>query len=172
MKTPEIRQFRRVLRRFERITNSQLKSCCVSVTLGQCLVLLELDESERLTMGQLATRLRLDNSTLSRTIDGLVGGGLVERSREDRDRRVVWIRLTAEGNAVCRSIHDENDALYQRVFDKIAPSKREAVLRDFEILVQAFLDAEADPKTEDCCNSGESDNPKKPHRKLRGAQSR
>ena len=45
MHTREIRKFRRVLRRFERITNAQLKSCCAQVSLAQCLVLLEIDEN-------------------------------------------------------------------------------------------------------------------------------
>jgi len=171
--TAEIRRFRRALRRLERITNAQLKGCCAAVTLAQCLVLLEIDEHERLTMGQLASRLRLDNSTLSRTIDGLVGRGLVERLREGADRRVVWIRLSAEGIAVCQSIHDENDALYRGVFDKIAPAKRGAVLRNFEILVQAFLDAEADPESEPCCNSNNPDaNQRSRIKTKKGAQSR
>jgi DNA-binding MarR family transcriptional regulator len=95
-------------------------------------------------MGQLAARLRLDNSTLSRTIDLLVKRGLVERQGEERDRRVVRIRLTAAGKAACRDIHRENDDHCRRVFDRIPAAQRSAVIRNFEILVQAFLDYEAD----------------------------
>ena len=153
MDVQEIRQFRHILRRFERLTNAQIKNCCSGVTLAQCLVLLEVEEQGRPTMGQLASQLRLDNSTLSRTVDGLVGNGLVERLRDDRDRRVVWIRLTAQGNALCRSIHDENEAHCRRAFEKIAPSKRGTVIRNFEILVQAFLDCEAESKPDKCCEA-------------------
>jgi len=81
----EIRHFRRILRRFERLTNAQIKNCCSGVTLAQCLVLLEVEEQDRPTMGQLASQLRLDNSTLSRTVDGLVGNGMVERLRRWAD---------------------------------------------------------------------------------------
>jgi DNA-binding MarR family transcriptional regulator len=173
MHTREIRQFRRVLRRFERITNAQLKSCCAQVSLAQCLVLLEVDENDRLTMGQLASRLRLDNSTLSRTVDGLVSRGLVERLREDRDRRVVWIRLTEAGAKVCESIHDENDALYGRIFDRISPTKQKTVVSSFETLVQAFLDAEGDSQSDACCEPGKSVmHSSKRTRNRRGAQSK
>jgi DNA-binding MarR family transcriptional regulator len=140
----EIRQFRRVLRKFERLTSFQLKNCCGKVTLAQCLVLLEIQEVGRPTLGELASRLRLDNSTLSRTVDGLVGRALVERLPDDRDRRAVRLHVTAEGDAVCRSIHAENDAYYRRVFRKIPSSRRDAVVRNFEILVQAFLDSETE----------------------------
>lgn len=149
MKTREIRDFRRILRRFERLTNLQLKTCCSYVTLAQCIVLLEIEENGRLNMGQLASQLRLDNSTLSRTIDGLVKRGLVERLQDDHDRRVVEIRLSAEGNSVCRTIHKDNDAYCRRVLTKIPPSKRETVVRNFETLVQAFLDSEAESDAKD-----------------------
>ena len=39
VKTPQIRHFRRLLRSFERLTNTQLRNCCAGVTLAQCLVL-------------------------------------------------------------------------------------------------------------------------------------
>jgi DNA-binding MarR family transcriptional regulator len=144
MEIPEIRRFRRHLRQFERVAHAQLRSCCAAVTLAQCLVLLEIDESDQLTLSQLAARLRLDASTLSRTIEGLVRRQLVERLREDRDRRVVRIRLTSEGQSVCRSIHRESDGHYVRVFEKIPAPRRATVLRSFETLVQALLDREAE----------------------------
>jgi len=144
MTLTEIRQFRSALRRFERLSNAQLKNCCADVTLAQCIVLLEIDEGGQPTMSQLASRLRLDNSTLSRTIEGLVQRSLVERLREDQDRRVVRIRLTREGDAVCRSIHEQNDEHYLRVFDKIPKSRRGTVVKNFETLVQALLDHEVE----------------------------
>jgi len=144
METTQIRHFRRFLRQFERVTSTQLRNCCAGVTLAQCLVLLELDEEERLAVGQLASRLRLDTSTLSRTIDGLVRKGMLHRERDEEDRRVVWIRLTSTGQAVCTAIHQQNDATCRNVFDKIPAAKRTAIVRSFETLVQAFLDSEDD----------------------------
>jgi DNA-binding MarR family transcriptional regulator len=143
MNLEDIRSFRRTLRRFERVTASQLKSCCARVTLAQCLVLMEIEEAAELTMGELATRLRLDSSTLTRTVDGLVRDGLAERTRVARDRRVVRIRLARRGEAVCRSIHAENDDHARRVFARIPASRRATVIRSFELLVQAFLEEEA-----------------------------
>ena len=142
MKTRDIRKFRRVLRQFTRLLDSQLKTCCNEVTLAQCLVLLEIEEIRTPTMGQLAGNLRLDNSTLSRTVDGLVARELVERVSDDNDRRVVKVRLTEEGEAVCRSIHADNDAITRRVFDRIPPPERRGVAEAFEMLVEAYLACE------------------------------
>jgi len=148
MKTRDIRKFRRVLRQFTRLINAQLKSCCTEVTLAQCLVLLEIDEARTRTpqapptMSQLAASLRLDNSTLSRTVEGMVARGLVERIDDESDRRVVKVRLTAEGKDVCRSIHADNDASCRRVFERIPASEQPRVSAAFEVLVQAYLDCE------------------------------
>jgi len=142
MDLAQVRRFRRILRRFQRLNSAQLKSCCSRVTLAQCLVLLEIDDSDRLTMSQLASGLRLDNSTLSRTVDGLVERGLVERERGEEDRRAVWVRLTPSGKAECQTIHEDNDARCREVFNNIPASRQASVIRSFEQLVQAFLDRE------------------------------
>lgn len=140
----EIRRYRQALRKFERIISVQLRSCSGGVTLPQCLVLLDIDECGQMTMGQLASHLRLDQTTLSRTVDGLVAKSLVVRSQDDSDRRMVWIQLTAEGVSLCQQIHSGNDNYCRRVFDNIEPSEREAVIRSFEILVEAYLKHEAE----------------------------
>jgi len=144
VKREDIRAYRRALRRFQRVTQHQIRSCCRGVTLAQCLVLMEIDEQGRLTTSQVASRLRLDSSTLSRTIDSLVKKGLLERSRDDGDRRVVWIGLTGRGKATCESLHEENDAICRGVFARIPASRRRDVKRSFELLVQAYLDSESD----------------------------
>ncbi len=144
VKTREIRTYRKTLRQFRCLIDVQLKNCCSSVTLAQCLVLMDIDDSGPLTMGQLASHLRLDHSTLSRTVDGLVQKGLVERLQDDSDRRMVWIQLTADGASRCRQIHRDNDAHCGAVFESIPPADRGAVIRNFEILLQAYLDHEAE----------------------------
>ena len=159
MDTSQIRDFRRFLRHFTRVTNTQLRHCCTEVTLAQCLVLLEVDDQERLTVSQLASRLRLDDSTLSRTIDGLVRKGLLDRMRDDRDRRVVWISLTEAAITACNAIHERNDAIYRNIFDKIPPSKRDAVVRNFKVLVQALLDSESDSDVRTACATTEQEAP-------------
>jgi len=151
MKIDQIRSFRRVLRQFTRLTSNQLRSCCSGVTLAQCLVLLEVDEQGPLTVGQLASRLGLDDSTLSRTIHGLVRSGLLDRTRSDLDRRVVRIDLTPEGAAVCKAIHEQNDALVRDVFARIPSGKRQTVVRNFQILVQALLDSEGSDGRRSIC---------------------
>ena len=50
-----------------------------------------------LSAGQLAAEAALTPATVTQMVDTLSAAGLVERSRSERDRRVVTIRLTSEG---------------------------------------------------------------------------
>jgi len=143
LRTQEIRRYRKALRQFERLVGVQLKDSCCGVTLAQCLVLLGIEENGLVTLGQLAADLRVDHSTLSRTVEGLVRKKLVERRRDDVDRRMVRIGLTADGFSRCREIHRGNDAYCRNVFKMIPPTERDAVIRSFETLVRAYLDHEA-----------------------------
>jgi DNA-binding MarR family transcriptional regulator len=146
MKTVEIRRFRRSLRQFERLSQFQLKRCCTEVTLAQCLVLLEVDDAGRPSMGELAARLRLDNSTLSRTIESLVARGAVERHRDESDRRTVRIGLTPSGERTCAEIHDDCDGFVRQLFDNVPRDRRAKALQGFETLIEAFLAWEADER--------------------------
>ncbi|HEY3834673.1 MAG TPA: MarR family transcriptional regulator [Acidimicrobiia bacterium] len=61
------------------------------------LVHLSEEESGRLRMCDLAERLHLSPSGLTRRIDSLVRNGLVRREQAPEDRRVIWAVLTPEG---------------------------------------------------------------------------
>ncbi len=142
MEIKKIRHFRKILRSFERLTSIQLKSCCSGVSLAQCHVLLEIEELGEATTGQLAQRLGLDKSTLSRTIEGLVSIGLLERLMNPSDRRFTPLALTNQGKAICDAINREADDYYGRVFKSIPQGKHEALNRDLSLLVQALSAAE------------------------------
>lgn len=69
------------------------------LTMGDYEVLVRLSETDdqRLRMCDLATVLQLSPSGLTRRLDGLVSGGLVERVASPADRRVMFAALTDAG---------------------------------------------------------------------------
>ena len=140
MNQHEIRKFRHNLRRFERLVVSHFKGfgCCEGVSLAQCHALMEIDGQGPLNLGQLAGSLGLDKSTLSRTVDGLVNIGLVERKPHPRDRRSILLSLTDQGQRTCDNINANNDALFLRVFNRIDPQTRGDIAAHFQTLVETM----------------------------------
>ena len=140
MEKQRIRSFRKSLRLFERLTAQQLKedSCCQGVTLAQCHTILEIEDLGQATTVELSKRLGLDKSTLSRTIDGLVNIGLLERVAHPTDRRFNLLSLTTMGQEVADQINQSNDDFYRRVFDGIESERHDEVIDNFEKLVWAM----------------------------------
>lgn len=133
-----IRAFRKTLRRFDRINEILNNNCCRSVTLAQCHVLLEIEEIGDATTNQLAKNLKLDKSTLSRTVDGLVRKGLVKRSIDDMDRRYTNLSLTELGLETCKEINYENDKVYRQLIQKFKENNRDQIIENFYQLVQTM----------------------------------
>lgn len=81
-------------------------------------VLLELSAARdtRLTMGELADRVVLSRTRVSRVVDELEGAGLVRRDANDADRRSAYAVLTPAGRTA---------------FDAAAPVYRKAIARWF-----------------------------------------
>lgn len=65
----------------------------------QFLVLLKLKEGVAATPGDLCRLMRHDTGALTRLIDQLEARGYLMRARDAKDRRVVQLRLTADGEA-------------------------------------------------------------------------
>jgi len=133
-------EFRRTLRKFERELNIQNQSrCCCGVTLTQCHALMELDTEDRLTVNELATRLHLDKSTVSRTVDNLVRSGFVDREIPESNRRTTYISLNKNGRNVCKTINDGNNDYYSLALRSIPASKRNDFLKVFEQLTAEMM---------------------------------
>jgi DNA-binding MarR family transcriptional regulator len=138
MEKDKIREFRKALRRFDRLNELLNSSCCSGVTMAQCHVLLEIEENSEITTNQLADNLKLDKSTLSRTIDKLVNAGLVDRKINSNDRRYTFLFLTKAGQTKCKEINDVNDTTYNQIFNTISTEKPEEIVTHFKFLVEAM----------------------------------
>jgi len=103
----EVAAFREALRAFLRM--SELIAQANDLTPQRHLLLLMIkgapDGSERATVTQLASRLRLAQTTVTDLVSRAEGVGLIERERSATDARVSLLRLTAEGERrLARSI--------------------------------------------------------------------
>lgn len=70
----------------------------------------------------------VEQSTLSRALDGLEAEGLVERRADAGDKRAVRIFLTAEGRAAHARLWPTMQAASEAMFDGIPDADRSALL--------------------------------------------
>nr|NQU89587.1 MarR family transcriptional regulator [Bacteroidota bacterium] len=143
-----VRAFRRILRNFERELNVQNQSgCCCGITITQCHTLMELDIEDNITLNELAARIHLDKSTVSRTVESLVNKGLIERTIPKSNRRTTLITLTMEGKEVCNSINSGNDIYFGEVLFALPVDLRSAFYEGFEAVVNAMTKLNASTRS-------------------------
>ena len=66
---------------------------------------------EKRAPSEISAFLRLDRAAVTRLLDKLVDSGLVERGRDERDRRAVSIKATPKGRALAVELSRESEAV-------------------------------------------------------------
>ncbi len=132
-----VREFRKLLRKFEREFNSQLRQTvdCCGVTVIQCHTLLEIEERGETNMKEIADYFRIDKSTISRTISILVTKGLVLRKENPENRRMMSLKLTKEGLELSNKINMVCDSFYMELMNTVPEGKIDMLFESLQIFV-------------------------------------
>ena len=105
------------------------------ITALQASVLAFLDEvGHPITISQLARLLILESPSVSTMVDRLSERGLVERTRDPKDRRKTLVRFTQEGKRLLKSIREPGQQLHDEMFGVLTDEERQAlraILRKF-----------------------------------------
>ncbi len=137
----------------EVVRQLQSETTCCGVTLAQCHALLELADSE-LSLTNLSSALDLDTSTLSRTVDGMVKAGLVQRREDAADRRSLRLTLSEAGRARAGTINEMCNRFYAAVLKEMTDADRRSVIRGVRLLADILRRARlAAPAGASCCST-------------------
>jgi DNA-binding MarR family transcriptional regulator len=105
------------------------------VSVSQAFALHELDTDTPLSQRDLAERLRLDKSSVSRMAAEMERKGLLVRERDPGNRRSYQLRLTEQGRALHVSMAAAFHEHYLRWVTETTPDEREALI----VGLSAFL---------------------------------
>jgi DNA-binding MarR family transcriptional regulator len=108
--------------------------CGFPMNLTQAHALQEISLTEGITQQQLADKLMIDKSTVSRIIETFVRKGFVQRTVNPNNRRETILSLTAQGARIHAKIDELRKRKYRHVLDGIPDHKRAQVLEALEYL--------------------------------------
>jgi len=119
---------------------------CCGLTVAQAATLSALRAEGPLRQRELGRRLGITASTLTRNLDRLVEGGLVERRADAEDARAARVVLTPAGDAAAEEVERQEDAFAQDILERLPEGRRAEVQASVALLIGAVREA-----TERCC---------------------
>ena len=96
---------------------------------GQQYILLTLWQEDGLTPGEIARRLDLATSTVTRAGTRMEAAGLLERKPHPDDGRLVRLCLTERGRSLRQTIDDETAELTERALGALSEAERATLRR-------------------------------------------
>lgn len=112
------------------------------VTASQLVALRYLSLNESSLMSDVAEGLGISFPAATKTIDRLVRKGLVSRSEDPHDRRVVRIRLTELGKQLVSDINLERSRRFAKVLERMDPVSLSNLYQSMEAFITAAIDDE------------------------------
>ena len=116
------------------------------LTVTQWLVLTHLRPDRLTPVGALRDELRHDSGALTRIIDQLEDGGLVQRERSRSDRRLVLLRLTGAGRGVVEALASEVASRVTAALTELPQSEGVELVRLLRCLVEVLEGRDAHVK--------------------------
>ncbi|HWI52520.1 MAG TPA: MarR family transcriptional regulator, partial [Symbiobacteriaceae bacterium] len=99
---------------------------------SQFFVLKLLRAGGTLTVSDLAQKLSVSTAGATGLLDRLVRAGLVERTRDEGDRRIVWVRLSAEGVRQFTEAGRIRRAIMAELFAPLTPEEAQQLVYLYE----------------------------------------
>ena len=112
--------------------------CAVPIPLGEAHALMDLAEDGPLSHGELAARLKLQKSTVSRLVRQLEKRNWVAREVSREDNRVILVRLTRKGLAAAKRLAFARQNKFESLLAAIPGAQRNLVLNALAILIRAL----------------------------------
>jgi DNA-binding MarR family transcriptional regulator len=110
----------------------------IRVSVSEVFALGELSDTGTLSQRDLATRLGLEKSTVSRLAAGMERRGWLVRERDPGNRRLYRLRLTPEGHAAARTVGEDLHARHAALFAALTPHERAGLEVGLAGLIRAF----------------------------------
>jgi DNA-binding MarR family transcriptional regulator len=106
------------------------------ITLPQVWVLRYLSRQRECSMRELADYMKMGVSSVTGMVDRLVKQGLANRRRTEKDRRLVYVDLTAKGRKIVKEILGERRETTLNLFESLSAEERSIYLCILEKLVK------------------------------------
>lgn len=116
----------------------------VNLTAPQGMLIGVLARNKKMKVSDLSEQLQLSNSTVSGIIDRLEKQGLVERTRSDEDRRIVYVSITKKTEEEVMEHYKYAEKKLEDILGNASEKELDEILRGLSILEKVLERNEQD----------------------------
>lgn len=109
-----------------------------NLTQAEFRCLKSMHEGEIINNREIASRLRLSASRLTRIIDGLVQKGFVVREIDPQDRRNMRLYLSKKGIEFVKKMNDDYTAIHKEILENIQNDQHQTLINAMTDLLSAL----------------------------------
>jgi len=118
-----------------------------TLTVPQFRMLVVLDTNGATSLSRLAEQLAVNPSTAMRMVDRLTAAGMVERTADAGDRRVVRLVATEAGHRVVHQVTERRQAEIAQIVAAMPDKHRDAMVQALQAFADAAGETQVDPTT-------------------------
>jgi DNA-binding MarR family transcriptional regulator len=133
--------FRSNVQKFVRLfglLEQNVTPCGFPLSVSQVYAMQEL-EKDTMSVAELALRLELERSSVSRLVDELVKGGFVHRDVNPTNRREMVLSLTEKGLRTIQQVKQQSMRFYQGVLGTLSDADQTMIMEGFKKFTSALL---------------------------------
>ena len=113
----------------------------INLTSAQIKLLTCFSNKAELTMTELSNNLAVSMPTMTAMVDRLVNSKMVERERDDMDRRVVRVKLTDAGEKILKKLVRIRRKEMEKILMNLSEGEMESYLTSIEVVAQLLAKA-------------------------------
>jgi DNA-binding MarR family transcriptional regulator len=134
---PFLDRMEEVSRRFFRYVHNRIQTEG-GLTPSQFFLLKELEAEGALTVTEAAQRLGTTVAGATGLLDRMARSGLIERSRDEADRRLVWVRMSSTGAALLTRALQQRREIMAELFQALTPAELAQLVALYEKVARAL----------------------------------
>ncbi|WP_179232731.1 MarR family transcriptional regulator [Paenibacillus rigui] len=112
-----------------------------TISKQQFLLMLILRNNRRMTLSELAEELYLSPSATTIAVNRLVRDGHIQRTRDEADRRVVWVQLTEKAEELVNQLRARRRSILLGMFSNLSDEE----IDQFLVITSKMLSHLKDP---------------------------
>lgn len=115
-----------------------LRDLGVNLSISEIRTIDAIGKSMEKTMSEVASNLSITLGTLTASINNLEKKGFVKRTRSEKDRRVVIVSLTEQGNEVVDQHNIYHDNMIRDIVENLSTNEEYALVKALNNLIDYF----------------------------------